>query len=288
MKPALLAALREVANDPRRHVTAGDHAMAGGDYDQAVRCFYKAIERDVNNLDALKGLAIALVAAERDDEAIPIYRKIIGMSPDDRTAAFNLGNAYMRLRQFGQAEEVYLAVLARHDDFVQARYNLATACLGQGKLTRARDVLREVIARANKLAHVRTALGEVLMDLNDFEGAMAAYSEATKLEPKVVTGWVNFAAAARSAGSYGTALVAIERAAGLAPKDPMIPKRKGELLLELHRRTGQRKLLIQAVRAWQQSLELDPKQLDLRDALKAYDHVLDELAPTGKLPQPTG
>jgi len=263
--------MEELANDPRTHLAAGIRALQRGDNKIAADCFYRAFQLDGNHMGALYGLTEALVADKQYEKAVPIYEMIVGMAEDDYVSRFNLAVILSRLRRFGQAEDVYRRLLEDHQDALQARYNLATLYQAQGKLAAARDQWRKLIADAPHLPSAHEALGEVCMDLGDPAAAMSAYAEAAKLRPKQVGSWENLAVAAEQAGSFGRAIVATRRALALAPGDGRLWARLGRLKLELHRRTGRRRFLTEAIDAWRKSLQLDPDQKDIRDWLATYE-----------------
>ena len=261
---------RKLADDLLRHIAAGNRALARKDAATAAKCFYRALDIEPAHPDALRGLATALAAAGRYRQVIPVYQMIHGIWPKDRTALFNLAVALSKVHRFTEASQVYRQLLAQDADDVRSRYNLAVLHQAQGKLDQARRTWREVLARAGHLPSAHTALGEVLMDLGDQQGAMLAYAEAAKLRPKSVTGWLNLATAAEAAGSYGRAIVATKRAAKLSPNDAAIWARVGELYLALHRATGKDRFLTEAVAAWRQSLKVDPAQPQLRNYVETY------------------
>ncbi|MCK4601819.1 MAG: tetratricopeptide repeat protein, partial [Phycisphaerae bacterium] len=89
-----------------------------------------------------------------------------------------------------------------------------------------------------------------------------------------VGAWLNLAAAAEAAGSYGHAIVATQQALKLSPKDADIWSRLGYLMLKLHRATGKARFLSQAVEAWRRSLELNCDQGELSKMIKTYESVL--------------
>ncbi len=273
-------------SDPNFFIAAGDRALAADDANKAVTMMYRAVELDPTRLASLRGLAISLVAGRRFNETVPIYDSILAMDPNDQTARFNLALALSRVRDFGRAEKEYRTVLAKDDNYAEARYNLAMLYQTQGKLQYARQAWLKVIEQAPKLSSARNMLGELYMDLGKPVEAMDCFAEATKLKPDEVASWLNLATAARQAGSYGRAMVAIHRAEDLAPQDGLVQYRRGELLLELHRTTEKPELLADAISAWRKSLKLDPTQTELRDKLARL--VGPETAPaTGPATKPT-
>ena len=267
---------------------AGDRALSRGDYDAAAGCFRRALETQPNNLDALQGLAVALVAAGQYEAAVPVYRAIVATAPRGpsgapgpagRTAGFNLAVALMRLRRLDQAEDVLRRLLADDADDLRARFNLATVCQAQGKLASARDEWRSVVGSRAPLAAADAAfahasLGEVLMGLDQPEEAMAAFGAAAGLDAADPAAWVNLAAAAEAAGRPGRAAAAARRAVELLPSDAAAWARMGDLLLTLHRASGRRGFLAEAVEAWRKSLSLDPGRKEVSERLRMYERAL--------------
>lgn len=271
---AVTTALKKIDSDPAAYVAAADRALARGDHATAVRCMYRAVDLDPTRVDSLRGLAVALVAAKRFREAVPVYEAVLGSVPTDKTARFNLAIALSRIRDFHRAEVEYRRLLESHEDLVRGWYNLATLYQAQGKLHDARRAWQSVVRLAGHLPSAHSCLGEVLTDLGKHEKAMLAYAEAAKLSPKEVGAWLNLAAAARAAGSYGRAVVALQRAVKLAPVDADVWARLGEVQLELHRSTENRQFLVEAARSWQKSLQLDGDQPELRRRLQACEAAL--------------
>jgi tetratricopeptide (TPR) repeat protein len=274
LRQAMATALKQVDSDPATHLAAGDRALARGEYDTAVRCMYRAVDLDPSRTDSLRSLAVALVAARRFDEVVPVYEAILGAAPADPAGRFNLALALSRIRDFGRAETEYRKLLAEHEDHVRGWYNLATLYQAQGKLHDAMRTWKEVVRLAPQLPSAHACLGEVLLDLGKRDEAMLAYAEAAKLRPKEVGAWLNLAAAARAAGSYGRAVLALQRATQLAPEDADVWARLGETLIELHRATDKPEPLAEAVEAWRRSLQLDADQTELRRNLRIYESVL--------------
>ena len=295
----LLPATRE-SQPWREQLAAGDRALAREDFRTAVEAFRRAVEAAPEDLDALQGLAVALAAASQYEQALPVYEKIIDLAAKAaasqpatrsttaeaitpsalaaRTARFNLAVAQMRLDRLGQAQENLEKLLDQDETDIRARYNLATVLQARGRGTEARDQWRKVIAGGQALgvhdrALAHMALGEVLMDTGDGKGALAAYAEATKLEPGNVTAWLDFSAVARATGSLGRALLAGRKAVELVPQNANAHARLAEVLLELHRSTKDRNFADEAVAELRRSLELDPNQPRVSQLLKIYEPI---------------
>jgi len=273
--------------EPKTHIRAGDKALANGQTELAIGCFARAVALAPKNADAHRGLAVALVASASEQasgieaerlyhRAAGVYRAILAISAGDETARFNLGLALMRSSRYTEADEAFRPLLKSGKFGTEATFNLAVVLTSQGKLEQAAGLLRRLI-RTNRtmgssdLAAAHTRLGEVLMDLDDTEGALKAYTEAARLTPKDVAAWLNLAVAARARGSYGYAVTATRKAAQLSPFNAEIHLRLGNLLLELHRATEEDRFLREAVAAWRDSVKIDPSQSALRRRVEVYD-----------------
>ncbi len=262
--------LRRWWADPRTHILGGDRALARGDGTSAVACFRRALDRQAQKTDALKGLAVALSVCRRHAEAVETYQALLALDPHDATTRFNLAVALTRLRRFDRAERTYLQLLETVPGNHRARYNLAALYQVQGKLTLAADTYRTLIASEPTFAPAYVGLGETLLAAGQPQEATEALGQAVKLGATDTETWLSLASAAQAAGRLGRAVFAARRAAELDEADPGVWLRFGELSLELHRMTGREDLLTQAIDAWRRSLELDPSQDRLGDLLQTY------------------
>jgi tetratricopeptide (TPR) repeat protein len=249
----------------------GDRLLAAGQFAQATVVFAKACDAYPDDPDTLEGLAIAMVAAEQFSDSLAVYQRLLKLHDDDPTTLFNYALALSRLHKLPQAEEVYRTLLSRHERFLQARYNLASVYQADGKLTQAGEQWKEVIALQPEMAYPHAKLGELLLDLGEPTGAMDELGLAAKLDPDNPVAWLNYSAAAQAAGSYGVAIVAVNKAAKIGPASAAQLARLGGLLIELYERTGQDNLRMQALDAWRQCIKLDPDHDQAAKMLRQYE-----------------
>ena len=110
------------------------------------------------------------------------------------------------------------------------------------------------------------------MQLGQFADALANYQRADKIPPDDYHIKIGLASAARSAGSYGYAVVALKQATGLDGENPLAWALLGETLLDIYQAGGDSdaELLAEAIAAWRRSLDIDAGQLDVRQYLATY------------------
>ena len=244
--------------------------MAAGNNQAARRYFVQAAAIEPRNLDALQGLAVALVADRQFDQAVPVYEAILAIDNNDAVAWFNLAVALGRLEQLGRAEEIYRILVKKDPEHVRAWYNLATILQARGKLADARDAWKQVTILAPNLAGAHAGLGESLMDLADPEGAAKEFAAAANWEPRIASHWRNLAVAHRAAGRLDLAARAFDRAIALDEKDPDLWKELGLTKLYIHRAGGDARAIAGAVEAWRKSLALAPEQADVAQWIETY------------------
>jgi len=182
--------LRRWWADPQTHILGGDRALARGDGAAAAACFRRALDRQGDNIDALKGSAVALSVCRRHAEAAETYETLLALDPNDVTTRFNLAVALTRLRRFGRAERTYLQLLETDPGNPRAHYNLAALYQMQGKLTLAADTYRSLIASEPTFAPVWLRLGELSLELHRLTGreelltqAIDAWRRSLELDP---------------------------------------------------------------------------------------------------------
>src|SRR5579883_1034630 len=81
-----------------------DHYGEGRN-DEAVRCFRSAIDADAGYADAWEGLAMALAAQNKLDEAIAAAHKLVELNPNEVIPHTTLSMLYQRAGNIPAAEE---------------------------------------------------------------------------------------------------------------------------------------------------------------------------------------
>jgi tetratricopeptide (TPR) repeat protein len=96
---------------PQAACNLGDSYLSEKNYSEAARWFQRAIQRDDAYGRAHVGLALALLAQSKGDEAIASLEKALVKSPSDIELLFTLGDAYYRAGRFADAKIKLQAVV---------------------------------------------------------------------------------------------------------------------------------------------------------------------------------
>jgi tetratricopeptide (TPR) repeat protein len=121
-----------------------------GSLDQAIVQLSKAVEVDPRLADAHFHLGTALAEARRWEDAVPAYRRAVGLPsltvPD--YAYQNLGLALFHVRKYAEAEQALRFALSLDPKLQAAHYNLGLVLTAQKRPEEAKESFR----RARQLA----------------------------------------------------------------------------------------------------------------------------------------
>jgi tetratricopeptide (TPR) repeat protein len=113
-------------------MTAGDVYTQVDDYEDALRCFQKAIELDPTMDRAHHFAGVALIRLGRPSEAIPELEAELKLSPNDPDTQYNLAYALLETSQKDQAMSLLEKLITEHPNHAQAQYQFGKELLNAG------------------------------------------------------------------------------------------------------------------------------------------------------------
>jgi len=113
-------------------MTAGDVYTQVDDYEDALRCFRKAIELDPTMDRAHHFAGVALIRLGRPSEAIPDLEAELKLSPNDPDTQYNLAYALLETSQKDQAMSLLEKLITEHPNHAQAQYQFGKELLISG------------------------------------------------------------------------------------------------------------------------------------------------------------
>ena len=143
----LVTTVQSLVRGERAWVMQGRRAYDAGQFDAAVSAFTKALEAAPSSVVARVNLGSALVQLHRDAEAIPYFRDVLRLSPEEPGVAEALIGALVRSGRDGEAIETFSRSTSYRPDDEGSLVGLAI-------LLAARDRFREAIAILDE-AHQR-------------------------------------------------------------------------------------------------------------------------------------
>jgi tetratricopeptide (TPR) repeat protein len=178
-------------------VALGWVALARHEREAALEHFDRALTRAPQYVPALVGRGNALVESGRMEEAIATFRKALAIDPSLESVRWRL--EVLRLRgqeeilaaarkaaEAGRSEEArsaYLRAISMSPDSGFLYRELAGIERKQGNLDLALEHLRKAVALDPADARSLVQTGEILEGRGDFDGAVAAYRQASAIEP---------------------------------------------------------------------------------------------------------
>jgi putative thioredoxin len=129
-------------------IAMGEEVLAGGDGERAAGIFQQVLDMGPDNAEVISGLARALVAAGRADEARSVLDAVPENAANDPAIArARSALALAEVAQPGADTAEFERRIAADPDDHQARYELAAALMASGRKDEAAEQLLESIRR---------------------------------------------------------------------------------------------------------------------------------------------
>lgn len=235
---ACLTALDRCPDYAEARATLALVRMMQGRLEEADALFSAAAEAKPTLAEAIGNHAILLVRLGRDADAKRAAARSAKLKPF-LPAPFNLlGTLMRRDGQMREAVEMFEQVLRLAPDHLEARVNLADTLRLLGDPQASAEVCRAGLAMRKDEIGLLANLGAALQELEDIEGASAAYGRVLELRPGLPEVENNLARLHLSAGRHGEALLHLRRAAEARPGDSEIARNLSAALLDAAAASG--------------------------------------------------
>lgn len=225
-------ALLAKGNDAYAHTTLGLIDTERGQHGSAIFHFEYALERDPSLTRARRGLARALEAAGRIDEAERTYRDAIAQEPAYWSGYNDLGKFYIRRARYEDAAEQFKAVIQRAPQNVVGHRNLGAAYYYSGDI----DEAVEAFQAANDISPTYATynnIGAMLVARGRPSEAAEAYRHALDIKDRDYRVWSAYAEALRVSSQHKQAEEAFEIAAKRAISSLQVNPKDARTLIHL-------------------------------------------------------
>ena len=244
---ALANARRAVAADAESVAaltTLAQLELRGGSLEQSRDYFQAALEREPENVRALRGMGTLAFRNGDNAEAVRFVERALAVAPDDPNLHYTAALAFERL---GRSE--------------RARDHLAASRRGPARRP-AIEPPPEILDLRGRGARPALAAGTELLDQGRYQEAILALREAADNDPGSADAQNALGAALEQAGNSEEARLYYEQAVELEPDLAVARVNLGVLLGRLGDLDG-------AVRHLEAAVRLDPGQADVHVALGA-------------------
>lgn len=169
----------------------------------------------------LKARALLLLVAGKRAAALPVFQRMLQLSPSDRYALASLAHLQMQLNQIDEAV-ASLQLLARMTGpgvlGAASWFNLGFVLQHAGRAGEAASAFQHALALEPKLDRAWYGLALVLMQQRQFQGAAEALKKNTALQPMSPHGWYRLAQVWLALGEQDKALKVIEHLRHFEPR----------------------------------------------------------------------
>jgi len=233
-----------------RGPTAGLWGLLGGayaqthQYAQAEAAYRHAQEMGPGDANVARGLAQALSAQMKDDEALESYRQLAKLEPDDAEPYLRMAQIYRRKKLYDRAEESLLQAKELAPGNVEVIYHEALLYEAQGRFDDSVRVLSSAIyalkmqgARGMDTRRTRAVLyeqlGRLYRETQNFTAAQRTFQELAELGPEEEKRAAELAIDTyRASKELDKALAESEKARQLYKSDPAVEVTHAMLLGE--------------------------------------------------------
>jgi tetratricopeptide (TPR) repeat protein len=167
---------RATIDDAFRHHQAGR-------LEDAERRYRQILASDPGHADALHLLGLIAHQRGRNDHAVALIGKAIGIDATAAVFHFNLATALHGLGRLADAATSGRTAIRLQPDDAEAHTNLGNFLRDLGMLDGAFAAQRRAVCLKPDLAEAYSGLGKALKSLRNLDGALAAYQTAIHLRP---------------------------------------------------------------------------------------------------------
>jgi tetratricopeptide (TPR) repeat protein len=149
----------------------------------AVDEFKRAVKLDPWYGQAYMLLGLAQMELQQWSDAQWVFEEAAKVEPGNAKAYLGAGSALNEQKNYAAAQKVLQRSLEIRPDSAEAQYELARSLWGQNKWQLAEPHVRQAIELNKDYAGPHALMGNIEIQRNDPEGALAEFEECLRLDP---------------------------------------------------------------------------------------------------------
>lgn len=181
--------LMEIRGDAVSKSWLGLALVAIGDEEVGLKQLDEAVTEAREDPIVLQNFVFALHGSDRLAESIPIYEKLLEMSPNDWILWNNLGNALYNMGKYGESIPKFVTALEKNYDYEIAWNNIGNAFEKMGLYPESIPFHQRAIEIDWNFDYAHIALAEALFMLGRHEKAEKAVDRAIALGSVCAESW---------------------------------------------------------------------------------------------------
>ena len=146
----ILLSIPENSRSSKLYAALGYTYEQKKDFKSAIQAYSKAVNKDHDNLDAMRGLAQNLLNDNQPDAALDQYKQITEADPQDAQSYMRMAEIYRRDGKFDQALAVLKKAQAIVEDSFEVPYSIAVVYENVGRYEEAAQILARPVEAYRK------------------------------------------------------------------------------------------------------------------------------------------
>jgi len=188
----------------------GEVALRHGDHATTIDLVGQAVEAEPRFAEAFMTLGIALMRANRAEEARRAFGRVVELRPKSATALSNLGYALVMLERGEEAVAVLETALSLDPNLAAAHTNLGLALSLLDRFDEAVVAHRRAAALNPASPDAHLNFGTALLQNGDLDAAIESFRRAAQMNPKNAMIHINLAGALLQSGRFAEGWAAYE------------------------------------------------------------------------------
>ena len=186
-------------------------------FDKAIEYCYKAVEIDPTYSAAWNNLGYAYTYKGNLDKAIECYKRSIEIDPQDTVSQINLGNVYDSLKNYDEAIKCYQKALEIDPNYANACNSLGYVYIQRGEFDKGIEYCQKALAIDSHYAAAWNGLAYSYNQKKKFYKAIECCRKAVSLNKNYANAWNNLGYACSKVNRYEDSFTAYSRAVKISP-----------------------------------------------------------------------
>lgn len=236
-------------------------AVMARDFSLAARLYRQLLRDDRNNLQLMNQLGELYMKSGRDDQALPVFKRIAELDKENCAPLITIGGIYRRLKKYEESVAALEDALVLDGDNPQISYNLGFTYKLMGDFDNAVSCFEDAIEMNPEDVLAYNHLGSIYEARGEHEKAVQTYQRGLNIDANHPVLLLNIAKSYEALGEYEKACAAYSGALRSRPLWTEAIDDYARLLISTHRSNDAYSLVARAI-------SVNPDDKSLKDALE--------------------
>lgn len=200
----------KIPEDPVRWHKLAQYLESKKSYDEAIRCYEKAIS--YNHADSFTSLGMLLIELGRVEEADKVFRKRASCVSSDLGSWIEHARKQVENEEYSAAMNSIRQCMQKNDENAEVWYLLASIHFKRGNLKKAQTCVERSLAIQDNLAEALKLQGLIFHSRGKRKDAVKAFVKATQIAPSDSQAWASLGVAYANLRNNAAAMEALQKA----------------------------------------------------------------------------